>query len=522
MRRIKFSRTRKIPGRNEEFGFEWGTPLTDNHGFLKETPQGIMVAGRSHLEWIEEHGLPLHIIYAPIITRNVKNFKKVFEKEYPDGEIRFAGKVNPHPSIFKLMADNNIGADVASINELRSALIGGIDPVHIDVNGNTKSSELIKIGISKNMFFIADNLHELEVIDSIAKQLNKKARVALRVSGFEMNNVTDTNVFTAGVWSKFGENIENIPSIINSLEKFPNLDFQGFHTHIGSQVTEAEPFLEAIGTLVELGHLLVKAGIKVKLINMGGGFPINYVDKHEWEYLCKRVEIGYRNTKGSADPNTFVWNNELGGIGRDKHGKVRPKEWQGEKMYSDYPKHLMLEKILKGNIKVNGSIMSVKKGLESLNNPKFVIEPGRSIAEDSGITLSKVGHVRKVAGYHNLITLEANVTSFATAMLLPPVNQWTIFCDPYQSDEVPFEAFIAGNLCYSGDIISKYKVFLQRKPKRGDVLCCYKTGAYDPSFFASNTNSFARPARILVGKNGLIDVLKKRDSFTDIFSIENQ
>jgi diaminopimelate decarboxylase len=462
MRNITFHKSKSIPGRNEDFGFEWGTPLYDNHGFIDKHDNEIIIAGKSFAEWEKDFGLPLHIIFAPIMIQNVRNFKSVFKNEYPKGEIRYAGKVNSHPSIFRLMSMEGIGADVASINELRSALRGGIDPKYIDVNGNAKDDELIDTAVGKNMFFIADSYKEMETINIRAKNLNKNARVVLRLSGFKMNQVTDANVFTAGVWSKFGEFVDNIPEIIKNLYKFTNLDFQGFHTHIGSQISEPDPYLEAFGVLVEFGHLLKESGVELKVLNIGGGFPVNYVNKEEWQYLQKRVEAGYINTKGSIDKNTFVWNNETGGLGRNKHGEINPHIWPGEKMYSEYPKHNMLEKILKGETSINGTASSIKDALASLGNPSLVIEPGRSIAEDSGITLARVSHVRNVAGKHNLTTLEANVTSFATAMLLPPVNPWTIMNDPFRTDDKPFETFLAGNLCYSGDIISKYKVFLQR------------------------------------------------------------
>ncbi|MCF8229755.1 MAG: hypothetical protein K9G58_13535 [Bacteroidales bacterium] len=519
MKNINYLKSDLTPTRNEKFGFEWGTPMFDNHGFFKENKNEVLIAGHSYQKWTDEFGLPLHIIYAPIMEKNVENFKEVFEKEYPKGKIRFAGKVNPHPSVFKMMAKLGIGADVASINEMKSALKGGIDPFNIDVNGNAKSDELIDHAVGKNMFFIADSYEELVNINARAKALNKKARACIRVAGFKMGNVTDANVFTAGVWSKFGENIDNIPEICRNIKKFEHIDFHGFHTHIGSQVSEPEAYHEAIGALVELGHILQRDGMDVKLMNIGGGFPVDYVSKKEWDYLKERVRTGYISSMEGDEADTFVWNNELGGIGRDENGQIDPDIWSGEKMYSSFPKHTMLEKVLQGNIKVLGKQMSLKEGLESLGNPELVIEPGRSIAEDSGITLAKVSHVRNVAGKHHLTTLEANVTSFATAMLLPPVNPWTVFNEPFEKDSAPFETFIAGNLCYSGDIISKYKVFLQRQPRRGDILCCYNTGAYDPSFFAANTNSFPRPARILVDENGLVDVIKQRDTFEEIFSL---
>ncbi len=521
MKEVHFVKSDLKPIKNEKYGFEWGTPSYDNHGFftLNESESEILIAGKTHQEWSKEFDLPLHIIYAPIMIQNVRNFKRVFKNEYPNGKIRFAGKVNSHPSVFNMMAKEGIGADVASINEMHSALKGGIDPFNIDVNGNAKSNRLIDEAVNKNMFFIADSFEELEIINDRAILQNKIARVAIRVTGFKMNNVTDANVFTAGVWSKFGENINNIPEIMQNLKRFTHIDFHGFHTHIGSQVTDPDAYLEALGILIELSLKVMP--LSVKLINIGGGFPVDYVTQKEWVYLEERVRSGSLNSKNGDQSKTFVWNNESGGLGLDKNGQVSPGVWSGEKMYSDFPKHKMLEKILKGNIIVQGKTMSVKKGLALLNNPELVIEPGRSIAEDSGITLAKVSHVRNVAGPHHLTTLEASVTSFATAMLLPPVNPWTIINEPFRKDKEPFETFIAGNLCYSGDIISKYKVFFQRKPCRGDVVCCYKTGAYDPSFFAANTNSFPRPTRILVNEQGLVSILKKKDTFEEIFSIES-
>jgi len=519
MKEITFKKSDLTNNRNEKYGFEWGTPQFDNHGFLKAVDNKVLISGKTHEEWENEFGLPLHIIYAPIMEQNVNNFKEVFKKEYPKGKIRFAGKVNAHPSVFKMMAKLGIGADVASINEMKCALKGGIDPFNIDVNGNAKSDILIDEAVGKNMFFIADSYEELKTINQRSKNLNITARVALRVAGFKMDNVTDANVFTAGIWSKFGENIDNIPEIIRSIKQFEHIDFHGFHTHIGSQISEPEAYWEAIGKLIELGHILKRDGIPVKLLNIGGGFPVSYVNKNEWEYLKQRVRTGYISSMEGDQFDTFVWNNEVGGLAQDDNGKVNPDLWSGEKMYSEYPKHKMLEKVLQGNIKVHRKTMTVKEGLASLGNPELVIEPGRSIAEESGITLAKVSHVRTVAQKHHLTTLEANVTSYATAMLLPPVNPWTVFNEPFKKDSAPFETFLAGNLCYSGDIISKYKVFLQRKPERGDILCCYNTGAYDPNFFAANTNSFPRPARILVDENGLVDVIKSRDTFEEIFSL---
>lgn len=515
---MKFGKYEGIPQRNEEAGFEWGTLNVDCFGFIKATDDEVMIANKSLSWWESTYDFPLHIIYSPILVENIRRFKQVFDTYYPNGHIRFAGKVNAHPTVFQLVAKEGIGADVASVNEMKAALQGGINPEDLDVNGNAKSDALIQQGIKLNMFFIADSYEELQNIHTHAEILGKSARVALRIAGFSMDNVTDANIFTAGIWSKFGENLNNVPRIIQNLQEFSYLDFQGFHAHIGSQITDPSPYFLALKTLIEFGHMLNQHGGHCRVINIGGGFPAAYVHQNEWEYLINRVKSGYISGQQGDHSKAFVWNNEAGGLAIDENGRINPEIWSGEKMYSNFPQEKMLEQVLTGEVDIHGQKKPVCDALQELGNPKLVIEPGRSIAEDSGITLVKVSHVRKVAGEHYLTTVEANVTNFATAMLLPPVNHWTVINNPYRADDTPFETFIAGNLCYSGDIISKYKVFLQRKPRRGDILACYTTGAYDPSFFAANTNSFARPARILTDEHGVIAVLKKRDSYEDIFS----
>lgn len=516
---MKFGPYRGIPERNEEAGFEWGTLKVDDVGFISYDREEVVIAEKKLSDWIAEFGLPLHLIYAPIMRDNIRKFKKVFEEHYPNGHIRFAGKANAHPSVFKMIAEEGIGADVASTNEMKAAIMGGVPPENLDVNGNAKSDALIDAAVEKNMFFIADSYDEMDTINVRARALGRKARVALRVTGFDVGNVTDEKIFTAGVWSKFGEEVDNVPEVLRNLTKFDAIDFHGFHAHIGSQVTEPDAYYKVIGKLIELSRDLNRAGGNCRLINIGGGFPAEYVQKNEWEYLVERVRAGYMARLNHEHGKAFVWNNEHGGLAIEQDGRINPEVWTGEKMYSDYPQEKMLEKIFLGDVEVDGKTVPLKKALEDLGSPAIVIEPGRSIAENSGITLVKVARCRKAAFNHEMTVVEGNVTNYATAMLLPPVNQWTILTDPYRTGDEPFETFIAGNLCYSGDIISKYKVFLQRKPERGDVLARYYTGAYDPGFFAANTNSFPRPTRILTDENGVVSVIKKRDTFEEIFNL---
>ena len=103
------------------------------------------------------------------------------------------------------------------------------------------------------------------------------------------------------------------------------------------------------------------------------------------------------------------------------------------------------------------------------------------------------------------------------AVLNSPLNHWTLINDINKKDENPYETFVGGNLCFSGDMLSKYKISLQRKPKRGDIVLVSDVGAYFANKFAANTNSFPRPWRLLVNDDDTVSVLKKRDEYEDIF-----
>jgi diaminopimelate decarboxylase len=108
--------------------------------------------------------------------------------------------------------------------------------------------------------------------------------------------------------------------------------------------------------------------------------------------------------------------------------------------------------------------------------------------------------------------------NYCEAIVALPARHWALATEPNRRDAKPFETFIAGNLCFSADMLSRLKVAFPRKPVRGDVLLISSTGAYNPTFFASNANSFPRPARILLEANGDWTYLKRPDSYQDIFS----
>lgn len=488
-------------------------------GFMKPSGKEAAIAGHPLSWWVNRYQLPLHIYYAPIIQQNVRAFKQVFQNLYPKGHIRFAAKACAHPAVFKIVIREGAGIDVASYYEARCALESGAPPDQLDLNGNCKEDFLITRAIQTNMLIVADSIEEFQVISRIAKQMEKKARVVMRISGFELGHVTAEAIFTAGKWTKFGADICDIPDFLKTLDSHPQVRLLGFHTHIGSQITDLEPYLAVLGKMIELGYLLKATGRTCDIINIGGGFPISYVNHEEWDRFTKRTGEGYLASQKGDPSRIFIWNNRTGGFATGQDGRIDTSHWNDDKFYSPYPKEKMVEAILQGKVKVHGKDVDTVLALKAVGEPALVIEPGRSLVGDSAVTLARVSQVRKIGGFHNLMTMEMGVTNLGTALVYMPVHHWEIINDYDRKDAEPFETFVGGNLCFSGDMLAKYKISLQRKPVRGDIVLIHDTGSYGPQFFASNANAFPRPARILVDDRGRLTVMRKRDTYKDVFSL---
>lgn len=490
------------------------------NNFVDLTGEDAVIAGYPLSWWDSKFGLPLHISYGPAITANVKSFRKVLEARYPNAEIRFAGKANPHPLIFKLVADAGEGVDVASEYEAKAALLAGVDAKHMDANGNAKTEDFIRLAISKNMLIISDSVEDFLTIARIAKDMNVKPRVIQRLAGFSLGKVTQASTFTAGAWTKFGLNIKDFNDFLPLIGKHPELDFQGFHVHIGSPIATLDPYQVVAGKMVEYSQALNERGHKCKMLNIGGGFPVNYVDKEQWAWILNRIQQGYEAAKAGDQSKLWAWDESAGGFQDEQTGVIDFANWTGERFYSDYPKAEMLDAVLASDISVNGSSVSFVKALKDLGEPILVIEPGRSIAEDTGVTLSRVSQLKKIDGVHDLVALEIGVVNMGDALEHAiPMNRWALASGANKKDSEPYEAFIAGQLCFTGDMPSRYKIRFQRKPERGDVMLTFDTGAYSPHFYVANTNAFPRPPRVLVQEDGSVEYLKKRDTFEEIYSI---
>jgi diaminopimelate decarboxylase len=190
------------------------------------------------------------------------------------------------------------------------------------------------------------------------------------------------------------------------------------------------------------------------------------------------------------------------------------EKWSGKAYWSKYPGANMLEHLL--TFKPDGE-KTVAKRLKNAGAPQITIEPGRALFGDAGITLAEVMSVKEVEGNH-VVMVDLGIVNHGTVLVTPDI--YPMFIYPQRPDDVPIEAFVAGRLCFTGDMISKVKIPLNRLPQRGDILVIGMTGAYCADHFASNSCGYPRPAKIALTEAGTFEIWRKAETFEDIFTFE--
>ncbi|WP_193603156.1 decarboxylase [Mycobacteroides abscessus] len=490
------------------------TVSVDSGTFIDKSGDTITIGGKSTRWWTERYGSPLHITYAPAISANIEAFKSVFDRYYPRGEVRYATKAESHPAVMRKVLQTGAGADVASPFELRSALDSGFHPESLHINGNAKTDDLIDAAIEKDILIVADSVDELDVIASRTQR--KRPRVLLRLSGFNLGNVTSTSLSTAGAWTKFGIAVDQVPDVLNRLSSYP-VEVLGFHTHIGSQTIAVAAYATVLGKMLEFGRKLKQLGHSFEIINIGGGFPCSYGTEVEWNTVLERIREGHRAAMNGDLSKVFMWENKLGGFSVDAAGQ--PREWVGEVFYAPFPKEQIVERLLAGNVTVDGQNLGTVEALRAAGEPRLIIEPGRAVIGEAGVTLAKIEFLKTLSNGHNLVSTDLNSQLFREGRARLLSSLWNFTEDIRRKDATNFQAFVAGNLCFWDDILSDAKIEFSRRPRRGEIMMISATGAYSANVAASTANSFPRPNRLLIEDSGEVVEIKRADSYEQIYSL---
>lgn len=217
---------------------------------------------------------PFYFYDLKLLDQTLSDIKRTARD--PRFKVHYAIKANANPGVLRNIQAAGLGVDCVSGGEIEAALEAGFRGERIVFAGVGKSDEEIRFALEANIgCFNVESEPELLIINEIAGEMGKKAAVALRVNP-NIDAHTHEYITTGLAENKFGINLELLPAMIDKAISLDNIDFKGLHFHIGSQITETEPFVMLCETINRLQDEYNAKGITFSSINVGGGLGIDY------------------------------------------------------------------------------------------------------------------------------------------------------------------------------------------------------------------------------------------------------
>ena len=418
----------------------------------------------------EKFGTPLYVYSAGTILDHYRRLDAALAPL--DHLICYAVKANSNRAILKLLADEGAGFDIVSGGELYRVLEAGGDPALCTFAGVGKSHEEIEYALERRIYsFNVESEAELEYIDRIAGTKKLHAPVALRANP-DVDPGTHEYISTGSRENKFGIALDRLAAVYERAAKMRNIDIVGVQMHIGSQITEAQPFADAIRKVAPIVHDL-KSKYGIKFFSIGGGLGIVYDSSF---------------ASGSLD----WWN-----AGRETSAKHQ--------------------------LSIQQYVDAILPALRELNL-RILLEPGRLLVGNAGVLLTRVRYVKRTGqkkfaivdagmndlirpalyhSYHEIVPVEESISS---TRLRSPRR-------PTARQESKTEKIdIVGPVCESGDFFALDREMPEIR--EGDLLAIMSTGAYG-FVMASNYNSRPLPAEALVRGNKFA-LIRKRQTNEDL------
>ena len=219
-------------------------------------------------------GTPFYLYSHATLSHHFRTFDAAFEG-FPH-IVCFAVKSNSNLAILRLMISQGAGVDIVSGGELYRSLKAGVDPMKVVYSGVGKNESEIRLALKAGiLMFNIESSQELGEISRLAKRMRTRARIALRINP-DIDPQTHPYISTGLKKNKFGINIDQALADYRRARELPHIEVVGVACHIGSQITELDPFLEAVRRLKELIRKLEGDGIKIRYLDLGGGLGITY------------------------------------------------------------------------------------------------------------------------------------------------------------------------------------------------------------------------------------------------------
>ncbi len=398
----------------------------------------------------QKYGTPCYIFSESIIRKKCREYVTAFSRRNINFEVNYAGKAFLVKALCSILKEEGLGLDVVSGGELYTALSADFPPEKIFFNGNNKSKEEIEFALKEKIgILIVDNEYELEAIEQLAEKLNIKVKIMLRVTP-GVDTHTHKNMQTGQVDSKFGISINQVPDFMKEVLTKKHLIYEGIHCHIGSQIFDLSSYVLALEEMVKLMRKIKSLwGIDSLNLDLGGGLGVKYLE--------------------SDTPPSI-----------------------------EYFVNLIVDTLEKETRK------------NDIPMPKILIEPGRSIIGEAGITIYTIGAIKEITGLKKYLIVDGGMTDNPRPILYNAKYE-AVILDKIDTTSKEIVT-IAGKCCESGDIlIRNLKLPIA---SLGDLLVVFSTGAYHHSM-ASNYNGLTKPAVVLVN-NGESDLIVERETYADL------
>ena len=259
---------------------------------LRYVGKNLFIEKLSIKNILKKNKTPFYIYSENQIAFNFLKFANTFKKTNP--LICFAAKSNSNLNILRTLGRLGSGVDVVSGGELLKALKAGIRPNKIVFSGVGKTEEELKIAIYKKILLInCESESEAKLVNNLAKKLRKKVSIGFRLNP-NVDAKTHKNISTGKAENKFGLSIKNFKVFFKTIKAFKNIKLEALSVHIGSQILNDAPFRK---TLNVMSKLIKELKLKLKYVDLGGGFGINYNDKEKPINLSKYSKLVHNFSK---------------------------------------------------------------------------------------------------------------------------------------------------------------------------------------------------------------------------------
>ncbi|HEX7518564.1 MAG TPA: diaminopimelate decarboxylase [Chthoniobacterales bacterium] len=405
----------------------------------------------------EKYGTPLYVYSAGTILDHYRRLDSALSEI--DHLICYAVKANSNRAILSLLSREGAGFDIVSGGELFRVLAAGGDPRCCIFAGVGKSQEEIEYALDQRVLsFNVESEAELAYIDRIARSKGMRAPIALRVNP-DVDSGTHRYVSTGRSENKFGIALDRVAEVYERAAQMPNIAIRGVQMHIGSQITEAAPFAEAITKITPL-ILRLRERHPLEFFSVGGGIGIVYESSF---------------ASGSGD-------------------------WWSEK------DRVRATTILP--LTIHDYVAAISPPLRSIGL-RVLLEPGRLLVGNAGVLLTRVRYIKQTE-HKKFVIVDAGMNDLIRPALYQSYHEIVPVREP--GDTTWDAVDVVGPVCESGDFFAQDRKLPEMK--EGDLAALMSAGAYG-FVMASNYNSRPLPAEALVSgeKSALI---RERQTFDDL------